>query len=70
MPAIEHSLNDGPKSTLELEITPAEARALQEAGTVAIDPDRFPDEYVPKNPMVVRLPGDTRPWSGWTHWNV
>lgn len=63
-------LKNGPKSTRELGITPQWARWLEGKEEVVIDPDRFPDEYVPGNPMILRLPGDERPWPGWEDWNV
>jgi hypothetical protein len=64
------ALADGPKSTSELQLDPEFVRAMERDGLVAIDPDRWPDEYVPGNPMVVRLPGDERPWPGWKRWNL
>ena len=67
---IQKRLEDGPKSSRELEIPPEQLRLLAEKGLVVIDPDRWPDEYVPGNPMVVRLPGDERPWPGWKEWNL
>jgi hypothetical protein len=63
-------LKNGPRSTTELGISVDLARALRVEGTIAIDPDRFPDEYVPHNPMVCRLPNDEAAWPGWSHWNV
>jgi hypothetical protein len=45
-------------------------RALAAEGSITLDPDRFPDEYVPGNPLIARLPGDERPWSGWEEWIV
>lgn len=60
----------GPKSTDEVGLEPDDARALAAIGVIEIDPDRWPDEYVPGNPMVLRLPGDERRWPGWKEWNL
>lgn len=64
------ALRHGPRSTRELGITPDLARSLADEGTIAVDPDRFPGEYVPFNPMVCRVPGDESDWAGWARWNV
>lgn len=75
------ALRAGPRSTRELagdlagehgdpmKVRDAVMR-LQGMGLVETDPDRWPDEYVPGNPLVVRLPGDTTRWPGWERWNV
>jgi hypothetical protein len=67
---VRSGLRNGPRSTKQLGLTTDLARALAAEGTIVIDPDRFPDEYVPFNPMVCRLPGDERGWPGWEAWNV
>jgi hypothetical protein len=64
------ALADGPKSSGDLGCDTGFLRAMAEDGLVAIDPDRFPGEFVPGNPFVVRLPGDERPWPKWATWNV
>lgn len=67
------ALRHGPKSSSELGLDLDGIRllrALEAEGTIAIDPDRFPDEYVPGNPLVCRLPGDETRWPGWARWNV
>lgn len=68
--SVLRALRWGPKSTRELGIRVETARALAAEGTIACDPDRFPDEYVPGNPLVCRLPGDEKRWPGWEAWNV
>lgn len=79
--AVVQALAAGPKSNRELQaagalgnLPPFECiaalRALEADGVVVIDPDQFPDEYVPGNPLVVRLPGDDQPWPGWARWNL
>lgn len=72
--AIVAALQDGPKSSRELGLDPltgiAGLREIEATGAIALDPDRFPDEYVPGNPLVARLPGDDRPWPGWRRWDV
>lgn len=60
----------GPRSSKELGVAPDTLRLLRDDGTIAIDPDRFPGEYVPGNPLVCRLPDDDRPWPGWEKWNA
>jgi hypothetical protein len=61
----------GPMEHRELDRDLAEAaKALVESGEVTVDPDRWPDEYVPGNPYIYRLKGDERPWPGWSRWNV
>jgi hypothetical protein len=67
---IQTELIEGPKSTRELGIDVTDATELVEAGIVTIDPDMFPGEYVPGNPMILRLVGDDRPWPGWKKWNL
>ncbi len=64
------ALRDGPKSCRELECDTGFLRAMAGDGLVTLDPDRFPDQHVPGNPLIGRLPGDTRPWPGWSRWNV
>jgi hypothetical protein len=64
------ALRDGPKSSVELAADVDFLRVLETARDIAIDPDRWPDEYVPGNPLVCRLPGDKRRWPGWGAWNV
>lgn len=74
-------LRDGPRSSAELMaglgLAVAEAaglgyllKRLELDEVVSLDADRFPDEYVPGNPLVVRLRGDGRGWEGWRGWNV
>lgn len=60
----------GPRSSRELGIAVDTLWLLEAEGTIAIDPDRFPDEYVPSNPLIARLHSDGRPWPGWKRWNV
>lgn len=64
------ALASGPKSSTELPVTDHQLREMKEAGLIAIDPDRFPGEYVPGNPLIARLPSDERTWPGWSRWNV
>lgn len=64
------ALEQGPKSSRELGVSPEVLRGYAGMGVVRLDPDAFPDEYVPFNPLVVRLPHDERPWPGWKAWNV
>ena len=68
--AILRALRYGPKSSKQLVVRPEVLRALAAEGSIALDPDRWPDEYVPGNPLVARLPGDDRDWEGWATWNV
>ncbi len=68
-------LADGPKSTRELADLgiPLERKMGEELvadGVIKVDPDRFPDDFVPGNPLVVRLPDDKRQWPGWKNWNI
>lgn len=63
-------LADGPKSSRELNVAPEFLRELKRDGSIKIDPDRWPDEYVPGNPMIARLPECDRPWPGWSEWNI
>lgn len=67
---VRESLVDGPKSSRELDVDPADLRIMEGLGMIVLDPDRFPDEYVPGNPLVARLPGDERRWPGWARWNI
>lgn len=62
------SLADGPKSSRELGVDVGFLRVLETAKDVSIDPDRWPDEYVPGNPLIARLPDDERHWPGWARW--
>lgn len=64
------ALRDGPKSSSEIGCSPAFLRGMEANGLIKIDPDRFPDRYVPGNPLVARLPDDERPWPGWRRWNI
>jgi hypothetical protein len=64
------ALVDGPKSSRELGVGRDILRSLEADGLVEFDPDRFPDDYVPGNPLIARLPGDEREWPGWARWNV
>lgn len=67
---ILEQLSDGPKSIRELGISSNHAFDLALDKLVTIDPDQFPGEYVPGNPMILRLPNDTRNWPGWKEWNL
>lgn len=60
------ALQDGPKSSDELGCDTGFLRAMEADGLVTIDPDAFPDEFVPGNPFIARLPGDERPWPHWS----
>jgi hypothetical protein len=70
VPSLLENLEQRPYSSRELGWVTSALRAVEKAGLIELDPDRFPEEYVPGNPLVARLPGDTRPWPGWKHWNV
>jgi hypothetical protein len=63
------ALRNGPKSSDETGCSPEFLRQMEAQGLVEVDPDRFPDEYVPGNPFIARLPGDKRPWH-WRGWRV
>lgn len=64
------ALAGGPKASHELGASAEYLQALAALGHVTIDPDPWPDEYVPGNPLVVRLPDDQRPWPGWRDWRL
>jgi hypothetical protein len=64
------ALADGPKSSSELACDTGFLRAMEEDGLVTIDADRFPDDHVPGNPFIARLPGDDQCWPGWARWNL
>lgn len=68
--SLVEKLKDGPRESRELGVSPEMLRAAAEEGFITIDPDAFPDDYVPFNPFIARLPGDTRSWEGWKRWNV
>lgn len=59
------ALKDGPKSSDEIGCSTGFLDAMMLAGLVEIDPDPWPDEFVPGNPYIARLPGDTGEWPGW-----
>lgn len=64
------ALADGPKSSRELGVHAADLWKMEAVGLIRLDPDRWPNEYVPGNPLVARLPDDDRRWPGWKDWNL
>lgn len=64
------ALADGPRSSDELGVHAADLWKFEARGLIVLDPDQFPDRYVPGNPLIARLPGDERPWPGWKDWNL
>lgn len=73
MNVIRDALASGPKSIQDLGLSVSDVPALREleaTGRIVIDPDMWPDEFVPGNPMVLRLPGDETRWPGWKEWNL
>lgn len=67
-----NALKTGPKASRELRVSVEMLIEMQKDGLINIDPDRFPDEYVPCNPMIARLPCDISAWPGWESegWNI
>lgn len=73
--AILRALSGGPMSCRELDralggVHAADLWKLEATRKIVLDPDRFPGEYVPGNPLIARLPDDARPWPGWAAWNA
>ena len=68
--SIKASLANGPRSSRELNVSAQDLRSLAAQGVISIDPDRWPNNYTPGNPLIARLPDDERPWPGWRHWNL
>jgi hypothetical protein len=62
-------LADGPRSSRELGVDAMLLRGMESAGLIRVDPDPWPDEYVPGNPLIARLPTDDSRWPGWDRWN-
>lgn len=63
------ALAAGPRSSRELGMSPDLLREMAATGLILLDPDAFPDEAVPGNPLIARLPSDTTRWPGWDRWN-
>lgn len=59
------ALESGPLSSDELRVEPRFLAGMAVKGLVEIDPDPWPDEFVPGNPYIARLPGDKSEWPGW-----
>lgn len=68
--AVLAALADGPMSSDELGVSVALLREMEADGEVKIDPDMFPDRFVPGNPFIARLPECDCPWPGWKAWNL